>query len=113
MDPAAAAPAIDRMVAAAGEANRRVMEELVQQLSNPYGVEWAGFYREIASAAARDGAKWQEMQQQYYQAQLELFNRTLARNADPEQPGAALAAPGCSGSALRASVRLNSSSWAW
>ncbi len=95
MDPAQAAPAIDRMVEAAGEANRRVMEELVQQLSNPYGIEWAGFYREIASAAARDGAKWQELQQQYYQAQLELFTRTLARNGDAEatasaQPPAAL-----------------------
>ncbi|MDE3010213.1 MAG: class I poly(R)-hydroxyalkanoic acid synthase [Pseudomonadota bacterium] len=81
MDAAASAPAVDRMVAAAGEANRRVVEELMQQLANPHGIEWAGFYREIAEAAARDGGKWQEMQQQYYQAQLELFQRTLARSA--------------------------------
>lgn len=85
--PAVGVPELDRMVAAAGEANRRVMEELLQQLSNPSGLEWAGYYREIAEAAARDVPKWQGLQQQYYQQQLELFSRTLARNADPAAPG--------------------------
>jgi polyhydroxyalkanoate synthase len=60
------------------------MEELVNQLANPYGLEWAAFYREVAEAAARDGAKWQEMQQSYYEAQVELFAHTLARSADQE-----------------------------
>ncbi len=72
---------VERLVAVTGEANRRVIEELLKQLANPQGLEWAGFYREIAEAAARDGVKWQELQQQYYAAQMDLFARTLGRAA--------------------------------
>ena len=68
MDSAASPLSVERLVAASGEANRRVIEELLKQLGNPNGLEWAGFYREIAEAAARDNGKWQALQQEYYAA---------------------------------------------
>lgn len=72
---------VERLVEATGEANRRVMEELMKQLGNPYGIEWADLYREMAAAATRDGAKWQSLQQDYYKAQLGLFQEMVARAA--------------------------------
>jgi len=85
MEKKSKAPSIESIVAATGEANRKVMEELMKQVSQPYGMEWADLYKEIAEVAARDGAKWQQMQDSYYAAQIELFQRTLVRAAG-EQP---------------------------
>ncbi len=93
MDSAASPLSVERLVAASGEANRRVIEELLKQLANPKGLEWAGFYREIAEAAARDNGRWQVLQQEYYAAQLALFTRTLERAAGSDGQPAKEAVP--------------------
>jgi len=81
-------PSIESMVAATGEANRQVIEELLKQVAKPYGLDWGDLYKEIAEVAARDGAKWQEMQDRYYGAQIDLFQRTLIRAAGEQPPPA-------------------------
>jgi len=86
MEKKSKAPSIESIVAATGEANRKVIEELMKQVAQPYGLEWADLYKEIAEAATRDGAKWQHMQDNYYAAQIELFQRTLIRAAGEKPP---------------------------
>jgi len=93
MENSSKVPSIESIVAATGEANRQVMEELMKQISQPYGLEWADLYKEIAEVAARDGVKWQQMQDSYYGAQIELFRRTLIRAAGEQPPPSSAPVP--------------------
>jgi polyhydroxyalkanoate synthase len=86
---AKAAPAelsLDRLVELTGESNRQVMEELMKKLSLPYGIEWGDLYREVAEAAAQDSGKWHALQQDYYQAQMKLFQEMAARAVGVAEP---------------------------
>jgi len=88
METASPKVSLESIVAATGEANRKVMEELMKQVAQPYGLEWADLYKEIAEAAARDSVKWNELQDRYYAAQIDLFQRTLKRAAGEATPPA-------------------------
>jgi polyhydroxyalkanoate synthase subunit PhaC len=78
----------DKLVEGIGLANRILVEGMARQFAADQPDSMGRWLRALHQALSQDSERWQELQQEYYRRQVELFFQAMARKDAADQAGA-------------------------